>query len=219
MNTTARDIPLFLPRNLEGVGHSDPIRYYDWPVLGPLYRRRVQLCLSQLRGGARVLEVGYGSGVSFLELTRRYREVYGIDLHPVPESLRQALAAQGLTPDLRQGSVISLPYGSGFFDAVLLVSILEHLKPPELEQAFGEIHRVLAPGGQLVYGVPVDRPLMTMMFGALGASIKDHHFSTHRDVAAAAERRFPNGDVLQLRALGGLAGAVYEVGTFSRPAT
>lgn len=215
MSRVLRDIPLFIPRQLDGASASDPIRLYRWPLLGTLYRRRVQLCLAELRNGQRVLEVGYGSGVSFLELSRRYREVHGLDLHPAPASLREALAATGLHPDLQQGTVLAMPYPDRYFDAVLLVSILEHLKPDELRRAFDEIHRVLTPGGQLVYGVPVDRPLMTMMFGALGASIRDHHFSTHQDVSTAARRRFAEIGIRQLRALGGLAGAVYEVGSFT----
>lgn len=216
MNVSTRNIPLFLPRGLEGIGHSDPIRLYSWPVLGALYRQRVQLCLSELRGGTRVLEVGYGSGVSFLELSRRYQEVHGLDLHLAPDSLRRALRDQGLAPQLEQGSVLAMPYADHRFDAVLLVSILEHLRPAELQQAFAEINRVLVPGGQMVYGVPVDRPLMTMVFGALGCSIRDHHFSTHRDIAAAAGDRFEQIALRQLRALAGLAGAVYQVGSFTR---
>jgi SAM-dependent methyltransferase len=216
MNVDVRDIPLFLPNGLRDIGDSDPIRLYRWPFLGGLYRQRVQLCLSELRGGKRVLEVGYGSGVSFLELARRYEQVCGLDLHPAPKSLRQALRDGGLTPELRQGSVLEMPYDSQLFDAVLLVSILEHLKPAELRRAFDEIRRVLVPGGQLVYGVPIDRRLMTVAFGALGVSIRDHHFSSHRDIAAAASRCFTPVALRQLRALGGRIGAVYEVGSFVR---
>lgn len=217
MNAAVRDIPLFLPQGLQDIGDSDPIRLYRWPILGRLYRKRVQLCLSELRGGLRVLEIGYGSGVSFLELARRYDEVHGLDLHPAPASLQSALSERGLRPELRQGSVLEMPYRSDFFDAVLLVSILEHLKPAELQRAFEEIRRVLVKGGQLVYGVPIDRRLMTVAFGALGVSIRDHHFSSHSDIAAAASRRFTLGGLKQLRAIGGRVGAVYEVGSFVRP--
>jgi hypothetical protein len=57
---------------------------------------------------------------------------------------------------------------------------------------------------------------MTMMFGVLGASIRDHHFSTHHDVEAAASDRFDEVSVQQLHALGGMLGPVYEVGSFRR---
>ena len=32
---------------------TDPLRFYYWPVLGRLYRRRVELCLARLSGGER----------------------------------------------------------------------------------------------------------------------------------------------------------------------
>ena len=33
-------------------GH-DPVRYYYWPLLGRLYRRRVESCLAECAGGER----------------------------------------------------------------------------------------------------------------------------------------------------------------------
>jgi len=38
---------------------------------------------------------------------------------------------------------LKMPYADNYFDTVLLVSILEHLKPLELAQAFVEVNRVL----------------------------------------------------------------------------
>ena len=59
---------------------SDPLRFYFVPVLGSLYRRRVELCLTECRPGERVLEVGFGSGVALPTLAEIYPEVHGIDL-------------------------------------------------------------------------------------------------------------------------------------------
>ena len=50
-----------------GVNKNDPIRFYNLPVIGELYKKRVELCLSKCLGGENVLEVGFGSGVSFLK--------------------------------------------------------------------------------------------------------------------------------------------------------
>ena len=57
-----------------GVNRDDPLRFYFHPLFGPAYRRRVELCLEELEGGERVLEVGFGSGLSFLNLRELYRE-------------------------------------------------------------------------------------------------------------------------------------------------
>ena len=59
---------------------TDPIRFYYYPIIGRLYRKRVEMCLGELSGGEKILEVGYGSGLTFLNLTQRYREIHGIDL-------------------------------------------------------------------------------------------------------------------------------------------
>jgi SAM-dependent methyltransferase len=57
---------------------------------------------------------------------------------------------------LKQGTLFCLPYEDNFYNTVLLVSILEHLQPDDRPIAFREIGRVLKPGGQVVYGIPVD---------------------------------------------------------------
>jgi len=56
-----------------GVDRKDPIRFYRLPIIGRLYQRRIELCLEQLRGGDSVLEIGFGSGVSFPNLAEMYQ--------------------------------------------------------------------------------------------------------------------------------------------------
>jgi hypothetical protein len=61
-------LKLRLQSRYKGGAASDPIKYYFWPILGELYRWRVELCLSHCRGGQSVLEIGFGSGISFMSL-------------------------------------------------------------------------------------------------------------------------------------------------------
>src|ERR1700728_2399759 len=150
-----------LPRNeYVGVNSLDPIRFYHWPIFGAMYRRRVELCLDECRGGERILEIGFGTGLTFLNLHDMYREIHGVDLTADTKAVHDAFAARGIETDLRKGNVLEMPYENDYFDTVLLISILEHLKPDEQPKAFAEIARVLKPGGQVVYGVPIERPLM-----------------------------------------------------------
>ena len=203
-----------LPRGeYGGVNRDDPIRFYYWPILGRMYRKRVEMCLAECSGGERVLEIGFGSGATFLNLAEKYHEIHGLDLTANVDEVKRVFDARGIRTDLRNGSVLRMPYPDEMFDTVLLISILEHLKPHEQELAFREIWRVLKPGGQVVYGVPIERPLMVFMFRVLGYNIREHHFSTERDVSAAAERIFNPVSVTQMRSL---AGAVYEVGHFRK---
>jgi len=181
-----------------GVDRDDPLRFYFWPIIGKMYRRRIELCLAECTGGRRVLEVGFGSGVTFPNLNDAYEEIHGLDLKAPVEEVGAVFKARQIETHLRNGSVLSMPYEDDFFDTVLLISILEHLKPSELDEAFRQVRRILKPGGQVVYGVPIERRLMVLVFRLLGFNIREHHFSTEQDVSAATS----------------FLGAVYQVGHF-----
>jgi ubiquinone/menaquinone biosynthesis C-methylase UbiE len=96
--------------------------------------------------GDDVLEIGPGFGattrllaaktprLSVLELSGRYCE-----------RLRGAL---GNTVDITQGDATEMPYDDDRFSAVICFTMLHHLDPPVLQdRAFGEVTRVLRPGG------------------------------------------------------------------------
>jgi SAM-dependent methyltransferase len=208
-------------REYAGVGRNDPLRFYFWPVIGTMYRRRVELCLAECTGGERILEVGFGSGVTFPNLAEIYEEIYGLDLNAPVEDVAAVFRARQIQTHLQNGSVLSMPYENDFFDTVLLISILEHLKPYEQIRAFREIRRVLKPTGQVVYGVPIERRLMVFAFGLLGCDIRRHHFSTEKDVFNAAAGVLDQVRVARMppllssdRKTRGLFGPVYEVGHF-----
>src|SRR5580658_7594254 len=189
-----------------GVNDDDPIRFYHWPLIGRMYRRRVELCLGECRGGERVLEIGFGSGLTFLNLHERYQEIHGLDLTADADAVQAAFAKRNIQTQLRRGNVREMPYADNQFDTVLLISILEHLKPEDQVRAFGEIRRVLKPGGQVVYGVPIERPLMVFMFRRLGYDIREHHFSTEKDVSNAAGQLMRKVRVVQMRSTPSLFG-------------
>jgi len=209
-------LKLLPPSEYVGVNRDDPIRFYGVPGLGWLYRRRVEMCLEELTGGRRVLEIGFGTGLTFFNLHDLFAEIHGLDLTASTDEIARFFRERGVETKLRQGDVRSLPYADGFFDSVLMISILEHLRPADVQAAFEEVRRVLRPGGQVVYGAPVERPLMVLAFRALGYDIHQHHFSTEAQIAAAADRTFQRVRVRQLRGPLGLTGALYEVGHFIR---
>ncbi len=199
-----------------GVNRNDPIRFYFYPVFGRMYRRRVELALGELTGGERILEIGFGSGLTFLNLAEQYREIHGLDLTADVSPITDLFNRHNIATDLRAGSVLEMPYPDGHFDSVLLISILEHLRPEQQEQAFKEIRRVLKPGGQVVYGVPIERALMVFMFRVLGYNIREHHFSTQDDVSLAGGKLLNKVCIRQMRSTPPIFGAVYEVGHFTR---
>lgn len=201
-------------RDYAGVDRNDPLRFYYWPVIGTMYRRRVELCLAECRGGERVLEVGFGAGVTFLNLHEIYKEIHGLDLNAVVEEVKAVFEAKQIETHLQNGNILDMPYADDYFDTVLLISILEHLRPPEQTQAFREIRRVLKPDGQVVYGVPIERRFMALMFRLMGCNIREHHFSTEKDVFNAANSVLDKVRVIQMQSTLSLFGPVYEVGHF-----
>jgi SAM-dependent methyltransferase len=204
-----------LPRSsYVGVNEFDPIRYYYWPVLGPMYRRRVELCLSECHPGGRVLEVGFGPGATFINLSEMYDEIHGLDLSTSVEEVTKVFRDLAIDVNLRNGDVLGMPYPDETFDTVLLISILEHLRPHELPAAFAEVKRVLKTGGQAVYGVPVERPITVWVFRLLGHSIRDHHLSPERDVRRAASDALRLERLVQMSGTPAFLGSVYEIGHF-----
>lgn len=201
-------------RQYAGVDRDDPLRFYFRPVIGKMFRRRIELCLAECTSGQRVLEVGFGSGVTFLNLNDNYKEIYGLDLKVSVEDVKAVFKAKQIETHLQNGSVLFMPYEDDFFDTVLLISILEHLKPFEQMQAFREIRRVLRPGGQAIYGVPIERGFMVFVFRLLGCNIHGHHFSTEKDVFNAADSVLNKVRVFQMQCVPSLFGPVYEVGHF-----
>ncbi len=213
--------PMALPRlkllpvsEYVGVNRDDPIRQYSLPIIGRLYQRRVEYCLAELAGGERVLELGYGSGVAFFNLNEKYQQIYGLDLTASSEAISHFFKEKGIDTHLANGSVLEMPYPDNYFDAVFLVSILEHLKPGDQNKAFTEIARVLRPGGQVVYGVPVERPLMVFFFRLLGYDIHEQHFSTEMDVAQAAREVFIEKRIVKMGGPFGIPKNIYQIGHF-----
>jgi len=213
MTTKLRLLPY---KEYKGIEKIYSVIFYYLPILGYMYRHRVELCLDECKGGENILEVGFGSGLTFLNLNEKYKKIYGIDLTCDVKVVNEVFESRGIHADLRNGNVLQMPYEDNQFDTVMLISILEHLKPAELQQAFTEIKRVLKPGGQIVYGVPVERPFMVFVFRLLGYNIREHHFSTEKEVMEAADKVFNKISVKAMKAFPSFMGNVYEIGHFTK---
>jgi ubiquinone/menaquinone biosynthesis C-methylase UbiE len=133
-----------------------------------------------------VLEVGYGSGIFLPELASRSRRLVGVDLHPGRDGVAEMLAKVGVDATLLHGSVLELPFADEEFNAVVCLSVLEHLR--DLEGATGEIGRVLRPWGVAVLGFPVRNPITDSFFRRAGYSPRALHPSGHADILKALDR-------------------------------
>ena len=87
-----------------------------------------------------------------MNLHKLYQEIYGLDLSARVDEVSSLFENLNIAVHLKNGNVLCMPYDKDCFDTVLGISVLEHLKLEDQFQAFSEIHRVLKPGGQAIYG-------------------------------------------------------------------
>jgi SAM-dependent methyltransferase len=123
-------------------------------------RARLFVATGRIGPGARVLELGCGTG----EFTRRVApsgaEVVALDISG--DLLARARAKVGAQARFARGNAEVLPFRDGAFDVVYGCSILHHLA---VEVALREVRRVLRPGGRLVFSEPnLANPQVLLMF-------------------------------------------------------
>jgi SAM-dependent methyltransferase len=171
-------------RGLPKTGPTDPIDYYRRPLVGWVFRERINRGLRLLpqRRFHRALEIGYGAGAVQLVLAPAVDELFGIDLDADPRAVFDLLARRGHKSTLVKGSAYELPYEPGTFDLVVSFSVFEHLR--DYLRALREVVRALAPGGLFLLGMPEVSFMMEAAFRAIGfKGIGDHHVTTPAAVA------------------------------------
>jgi ubiquinone/menaquinone biosynthesis C-methylase UbiE len=118
-----------------------------WLVSVGLWRRWTAAALPFLQG--RVLELGFGPGHLQLALAA-HPQHHAVGLDRSPQMAAQAarrLRRHGFTPQLIQGTALTLPFPAARFDTVLATFPAEYILAPE---TVAEIRRVLTPTGRLV---------------------------------------------------------------------
>ena len=120
---------------------------------GPLRRRGLEMLA--VEPGSRVLEIGFGSGHSLIDLALAVGprgRVHGIDLSDEMASVsRRRLASSGCsdTVSLVLGDAELLPFAAGSFDFLFTSFTLELFDTPDIPKVLAECRRVLRPGGRM----------------------------------------------------------------------
>lgn len=137
--------------------------HYWWFVA----RRRLALALLTPQKGARVLDVGCGTGVVSREI-QAFGEPISLDFSDL--ALRYC-QRRGLTACVKADGA-RLPLQDSTVDAVIGLDIFEHIEDDRA--AFAEAFRSLKPGGQLVLSVPA----FAFLWGPHDVAL--HHFRRYR---------------------------------------
>lgn len=141
---------------------TKPERFNTWPLISAL-----------LPAASRRLEIGPGlrprlpvAGTHFLDLS--------------PVVVGQLNEHGGLA---RSGEITALPFDDDSFDLVTAFDVIEHVENDQ--QVFGELTRVLKPGGRLIFSVPLHSAYWTTFDDYVGharryepaalQALLDHH--------------------------------------------
>lgn len=102
--------------------------------------------------GLHILDVGCGGGGNIARLLKQYPHstVDGVDYSAQSVAVSQKVNASHLNTRCRiiQGDVSALPFSADIYDAVTAMETVYFW--PDLKGGFGEIRRVLKPGGTLL---------------------------------------------------------------------
>jgi SAM-dependent methyltransferase len=112
------------------------------------------LRMATLTPGATVVDVGCGAGMDLMLAARAVGpggKAIGVDMtESMAERARAAARALGFAQvDVRAGDALDLPVDTASADVVITNGVLN--LAPDKRQAFGEVFRVLKPGGQFLY--------------------------------------------------------------------
>ena len=120
-------------------------RFYP-PAFRGMYERFLEAIREHLRPDVEVMDGGCGSGRVFQHrLAGQVRRVVGVDI------TQDVRGNPNLDAGVR-GDLNDIPLRDASFDLVILSHVAEHLSEPSA--AFGELARVLRPGGRLLLLTP-----------------------------------------------------------------
>jgi len=175
--------------NLEEYGRMYEAEETQWWYAG---MRAISLSLLGAEwpdGGAearRILDAGCGTGNNLVHL-RPFGRTIGVDLSD--EALRFC-KSRGVAA--ARGSLLSLPFPDGSFDAVTSFDVLYHRWVEDDRAAVREIARVMKPGGLLLVRVPA----LKMLWGAHDEAVHSRHRYTRDEM-----RRLLEGEGLEVARL------------------
>jgi SAM-dependent methyltransferase len=179
--SAGREEPHLLPPEL--LLKTSRVDHADWnfrPLLGGIQRLRFALAVSMLPAVrvARLLEVGYGSGVFLPSLESHCEELFGVDVHAKSAEVGQMLEACGVCASLFTASAEDLPFPDGYFDRIMAVSSLEFI--PNIIAASHELERVLRPDGRLVVVTPGRNAVLDFGLRLLTGESASHDYGDRR---------------------------------------
>jgi SAM-dependent methyltransferase len=128
--------------------------------------KRCNIVNSAKREKGRILDVGCSTGLFLHTMESKYRwESYGVEINKFAANV----AKKQHQLNVYLGNLEQASFPSGFFDAVTLWDVLEHL--PDPTSTLQEVKRIIKPNGVLVIRVPNYDSWEAEFFGATWAGL------------------------------------------------
>ncbi|HKN56080.1 MAG TPA: class I SAM-dependent methyltransferase, partial [Amycolatopsis sp.] len=169
----------FLAGLAKQLGHPDGLR---GQVVGTMLNRGNRkpvteaVAALELTGGETALDIGFGGGLGLARLlagTGPNGSVHGVEISATMlgrarRTFRRELAEGRL--HLHESSITELPLDGDSVDAVITTNTVYFVE--DLEAAFAEVARVLAPGGTFALGIGDPEAMARMPFTAHGFRLR-----------------------------------------------
>ncbi|MEZ4940652.1 MAG: class I SAM-dependent methyltransferase [Saprospiraceae bacterium] len=143
---------------IPALGYDRLSNFYDrtirWTMPEEKFRTRLVQQVN-LKPGEKLLEFGFGTASQTVLLKQQTTEaeIIGVDVDPkIRELALEKVRKAGLEIQLDLYEGKTLPYPDATFDKVVSSLVFHQLDRTQKASAFGEIYRVLKPGGELHIG-------------------------------------------------------------------
>ncbi|MBF0449250.1 MAG: class I SAM-dependent methyltransferase [Candidatus Magnetomorum sp.] len=171
-------------------GPDDPLPYYYRPLIRHLFKRRIDCGLKLLTPPyARILDVGYGSGILLPTLGLYGHQIIGVDRDTEPETVFKSIEKYSLNCQLFKSDIANAPIPKESIDLAVAFSVFEEVH--DMESAIAGVYQLLKPGGEFLVGVPRVDPIMSVLFRLVGYNnIDDEHVRTYQTIFQCVQDQF-----------------------------
>ena len=182
------DIRLPKRDNIHITSKTDPIHRHFHPIIRYFMNKRLEVILDLMGNHHfdRLLDAGYGGGVFMPELSKRCRELYGIDTHENSNKVELMLKREGIKAYLQKNNLTKINFPDHYFNAVVCLSVLEFVK--DLGDAIKELRRVTRKDGKIFLGFPVENTLTNIAFRLIIINPRKAHKVSHNDIFKAINK-------------------------------
>lgn len=150
----------FLPD--ENTGHFWDDIFAEKPAIFPMENWRINLVARLLDPQKSVLNLGVGRGSLEELLLQKFSTWQYLGTDITPKTIAH-LRAQFPTLTFKQTDLLGLSPKQNQFDQILLLEVLEHIKPSETFSVLRQVYHLLKPGGRFYVSVPVNEGLDQML--------------------------------------------------------